>query len=411
MPLTFDEKLQRFADLAIQIGVGIQPGQTLIIRAPIEAAPLVRLAATSAYKAGAKLVDVMWQDDALTLARFQYAPRDSFEAYPTWYAQGRYEVAKNGGATLSVYAEDPDLLGGQDPDLLALAEKVAQTHNAPTRQLGMANAFNWAVISVPIPSWAAKIYPDDSPAVAVEKLWELIFQVCRVNESDPLAAWESHIATLTEKKNYLNDKKYVALSYRGPGTDFTLGLPENHIWNGADADTPSGIRFIANIPTEEVFTMPHKDKADGVVTSTKPLSYNGTLITNFSLTFEGGRVVKVTADTGEATLRKLVETDDGSARLGEVALVPHSSPISQSNKLFYNTLFDENASCHLALGKAYRFCMVNGAEMSTETFAAAGGNDSLAHVDFMIGSGEIDIDGLTRAGEKEAIMRGGEWVF
>jgi aminopeptidase len=216
---------------------------------------------------------------------------------------------------------------------------------------------------------------------------------------------------LSARKDYLNAKRYTALKYTAPGTDFTLGLPDHHIWNGAQSQTPTGITFIANVPTEEVFTMPHKDRADGVVSSSKPLSYGGVLIEDFSLTFAGGRVVKVTAKKGEAVLKKLIETDEGSARLGEVALVPHSSPISQSGLLFYNTLFDENASNHVAIGRAYRFCMEGGPAMSDEEFAAAGGNDSLAHVDFMIGSAAMNVDGITREGVTEPIMRAGEWAF
>ncbi|HXV97142.1 MAG TPA: aminopeptidase [Anaerolineae bacterium] len=409
--LSFEQKLQSYAELTVKVGLGLQPGQRLMIRAPLESAPLVRLIAASAYKAGGRLVEVLWNDDALTLARFNYAPRDSFEEFPTWRTQAMREVFEQGGASLRIYAEDPDLLKDQDPDLIDLVERVALTHSAPIRKFGMANLINWSVISTPTASWANKIFPGIAPAQQVANLWELIFEVCRVNQADPVMAWHEHIQKMKVKVAHLNAKQYAALKYSAPGTDLTLGLPDNHIWHGVEAETPTGITFIPNLPTEEVFTMPHKDRTEGVVASTKPLSYAGVLINDFSLTFEAGRVVKVTAKTGETTLQKLVETDEGAARLGEVALVPHSSPISQTGLLFYNSLYDENASCHLALGRAYPFCLAGGTTMSEEELAAAGGNHSLTHEDFMIGSGEMNVDGITRDGATEPIMRAGEWAF
>lgn len=407
----FEQQLQKYADLVVRVGAGLQAGQRLMVRAPVEAAPLVRQIAVSAYQAGARLVDVLWHDDALTLARFNHAPRDSFEEYPTWRAEALTQAAERGDAAISISAADPDLLKDQDPDLVALVQRVSQTHLTPFRRLAMADAFNWSVISLPIPAWAARVFPEAPAAEQVDRLWETIFRVCRIDRPDPVAAWQEHTAELSARRDYLNSRRYVELRYRGPGTDFSLGLPDGHLWAGAHSFTQAGLPFIANIPTEEVFTMPHKDRAEGVVTSTRPLSYGGVLIENFSLTFQAGRVMKVTADRGEAVLKKLVETDEGAARLGEVALVPNSSPISQSGLLFYNTLFDENAASHLALGKAYRFSMQNGAQMSDEEFARAGGNDSLTHVDFMVGSAETDIDGITADGVAEPVMRQGEWAF
>ncbi len=412
MTLTFEQKLQNYAELTVKVGLGLQPGQRLMIRtAPLESAPLVRLIAAEAYKAGARLVDVMWDDDALTLARFQHAPRDSFEEYPVWRAEALAQAAERGDAILAIYASDPDLLKEQDPDLVAKARRVADQHLLPYRRKAMADAVNWNIISTPIPAWAAKIFPDLPPAEQVSRLWETIFTICRADRPDPIAAWQEHIAELAARRDYLNAKQYTALKYRGPGTDLTIGLPARHIWHGGQKQTVSGIPYIPNIPTEEVFTMPHKERVDGVVASTKPLSYNGVSIEDFSLTFEQGRVVRVSARKGEAVLKKLVESDEGAARLGEVALTPHSSPISQTGLVFYNILYDENASSHLALGRAYRFCVENGPGMSDEEFAAAGGNDSLVHVDFMIGSGAMDIDGVTAGGSLEPVMRGGEWAF
>lgn len=411
MTLSFEQKLQNYADLAVKIGVGLRAGQRLMVRAPIEAAPLVRLIVASAYQAGARLVDTLWTDDAITLARFKYAPRDSFEEFPTWQAEALLQFAEKGDAVLSVVASNPDLLKEQDPELVALVQRVSQTHLQPFRRYVMADRLNWSLISLPIASWAAKIFPNSPPEQQMARLWEAIFHVCRIDQPDPIAAWQRHVAELSARKDYLNAKQYTALKYTAPGANLTLSLPDGHIWNGAQSQLANGITFIANVPTEEVFTMPHRERAEGVVSSTKPLSYGGVLIEDFSLTYEQGRVVKVMAKKGEAVLKKLIDTDEGSARLGEVALVPHSSPISQSGLLFYNTLFDENASNHIAIGRAYRFCLAGGVDMTDEEFAAAGGNDSLAHVDFMIGSAEMDVDGVTREGAVEPVMRSGEWAF
>lgn len=411
MDLTFQQKLQNYADLTVEVGLGLRPGQRLIIRAPLEGAPLVRLIATSAYEAGARLVDVLWNDDALTLARFNSAPRDSFEEFPAWRTEVLTQAAENGDALLSIYAADPELLKDQDPALVATVQRVTDEHMHAVRRKLMADEANWSIISLPIPAWAAKVFPAETPEEQMAKLWEVIFKICRADQIDPVEAWQEHSLALTVRKNYLNARQYAALRYSGPGTDFTLGLPEDHIWHGGGSETTGGIPFIPNIPTEEVFTLPHRELADGVVTSTRPLSYAGMLIENFSLTFEAGRVIQATAEKGETVLRNLIAMDDGAARLGEVALVPNSSPISSSKLLFYNTLYDENAASHLALGRAYRFSLQKGKEMSDEEFALAGGNDSQTHVDFMIGSGQIQIDGITRNGAVQPIMRDGEWAF
>lgn len=409
MSLSFEQKLHNYAELAIKIGVGLQAGQRLMVQAPVESAPLVRLIAASAYRAGARLVDVQWNDDALTLARFQHAPRDSFEEFPAWRTAAMAEAAGQGDAFLAISGQDPDLLKDQDPELVALRQRVADRHMLPVRRRLMADATNWSIISQPIQAWAAKVYPASPPDEQISRLWESIFKICRIDRPDPLLAWQSHLEQLAAKRDFLNARRYTALKYSGPGTNLTLGLPRNHVWHGGQKETLSGILFIPNLPTEEVFTMPHRDKAEGVVSSTKPLSYAGVLIEDFSLTFENGRVTRVTAQKGETTLKRLVESDEGAGRLGEIALVPHSSPVSQTGLLFYNTLFDENASSHLALGRAYRFSLHDGPAMSDQEFAAAGGNHSLTHVDFMIGSGEIDIDGLTADGTAEPVMRRGEW--
>lgn len=412
MSLTFEEKLKKYADLIVHVGLNLQPGQRLVIRnAAHEAAPLVRLIAASAYKRGARYVDVQWRDEQLILTRYKYAPRDSFDEFPDWIVDGVLQAIKRGDAVLSLAGGNPDLLKEQDPKLVSQSMKVVAQKMQPAMSLMMKDAVNWLVAGVSVSTWAAKVFPHLELQQAVSELWETIFALCRINHSNPVALWRQHVENLQNRSAYLNDKQYVALKYTGPGTNFTLGLPAGHIWKGARSVSRAGIEFVANLPTEEVFTLPRKDRADGVIAASKPLNHGGVLIENFSLTFANGRVVNVKAERGEETLKEIIATDEGAARLGEVALVPYSSPISQSNLLFYNTLFDENAASHLALGRAYRFTLQGGTAMSEEEFAAAGGNFSLKHVDFMIGSDKIDVDGLTADGNLEPVMRQGEWAF
>ncbi len=411
MITAFEETLEKYAEIIVRVGLNLQAGQRLLIQAPIESALLVRRVAALAYDQGVRLVDVHWGDDQLTLARFQHAPRDSFDEFPEWRAQAAEEVFKNGGAYLSLYAEDPDLLKDQDPALVSQAQKTTMQHMLPAVSRLMHNATNWLVVSMPIPSWAAKVFPGLPEAEQMEKLWQAIFRVCRLEQPDPVDAWKRHVVELGARSQYLTRKQYSALHITGPGTDLEVGLPSGHLWLGGQITSGNGIDFIPNVPTEEVFTMPHKDRVAGVVRASRPLSYAGRLIEDFQLTFQDGKVVDFQAAKGEQVLRQLLETDEGARRLGEVALVPYSSPISQSGILFYNTLFDENAASHLALGKAYSFTMQGGEEMPDEAFAEAGGNHSLVHVDFMSGTAETNVDGLLEDGTAEALMRQGEWAF
>ena len=406
----FEKFLEQYAELIVRVGLNIRAGQRLIVRAPVQGAPLARLVATSAYRAGARLVDVMYDDEELTLARYQYAPRDSFNEFPAYRTRALEEFARAGDAMLSIYAENPDLLKGQDPQLIATAQKTAMAHARPYSELVSRNATNWLVVAMPIPSWAAKVFPGLSSEEQMQKLWQTVFKVTRIGEGDAVALWQEHVRRLDARRELLNHRHYTALKYRAPGTDLSIGLPEKHLWFGGRVRAANGIDFIPNMPTEEVFTVPHRERIDGTVIATMPLSYAGTLIENFSLTFKNGRVVDFTAEKGGEVLRSLLDTDEGARSLGEVALVPQSSPVAQAKMLFYNTLFDENASCHLAFGRAYRFTLQGGEEMSAEQFAAEGGNFSLAHIDFMVGSNELDVDGVTASGDLEPLMRGGEWV-
>lgn len=406
------ERFEKYADLVIRVGLNLQPGQVLVIRTPVEAVELTRALTAKAYDVGCPYVDVLYSDEQLELIRFEHAPKDSFEEFPTWRVKGMIERGEEGAAFLSIAGNNPDLLKDQDPDLVSLTRKVASEQSKPwSREFISKMRSSWCVISAAVDPWAARVFPEASEAERVDLLWDAIFQMCRLDEPDPTAAWQAHIDALERRRGYLNEKAYTALKYTAPGTDLTLGLPEGHIWKGGVDTNEKGTLFVPNIPTEEVFTMPHSRRTDGMVSSTKPLNYGGTLIENFNLTFQEGKVVGVEAEKGREILKKLVETDDGAGRLGEVALVPHSSPISKFGKLFYNTLFDENASNHVALGQAYNVCLKDGESMSQEDFEAAGGNTSVTHVDFMIGSEEMDIDGVLPDGSTEAVMRAGEWAF
>ncbi|MGX1981973.1 aminopeptidase II [Thermolongibacillus altinsuensis] len=406
-----EKNLEKYAELAVRVGVNIQKGQTLFIQAPLPSAPLVRKIAKKAYEEGAKHVYVEWSDEEITYIKFKHAPEEALHEYPMWLAQGREELAKGGAAFLSIYAPNPDLLKDIDPKRVAAANKAAGVALQNYRSRLMADHNCWSLIAVPTPAWAKKVFPDLNEDEAIEKLWDVIFRVTRVDQDDPIAAWHEHNQRLAKIVDYLNEKQYAKLIYNGPGTDLTVELPEGHIWAGGAAKSTNGVFFNPNIPTEEVFTMPHKDGTNGVVRNTKPLNYGGNVIDGFTLTFKDGKVVDFTAEVGYETLKHLLDTDEGARRLGEIALVPHRSPISESNLVFYNTLFDENAASHLALGKAYPTNLENGANMSADELAARGANDSLVHEDFMIGSGELNVDGVTKDGTREPIMRNGNWAL
>ncbi|UCC19151.1 MAG: aminopeptidase [Promethearchaeota archaeon] len=416
MSSEFEQNLEKYAELILKVGLNLQKGQRLLIQpfdlstSFIELAPFVRLLVKKAYQMGARFVEVFWNDPQLYLIRLQHAPRDSFEEFPTWRRDASLEFTQKGDAKLTMYAFDPDLLINQDLELMTIVAKTVLKIFTPVRELTMKNATNWLIISAPVQGWAKKVFPDLTPNEQIAKLWDEIFDICRVKQKDPVLAWNNHIKQLHARLNYLNLKQYASLELKAPGTDLTIGLPKGHIWIGGSEKSQNGIDFTPNLPTEEVATIPHRNMTEGVVTATKPLPLN-VLIEDFTLTFSEGRVVNATAKKGKEMLDKIFEIDEGANYLGEIALVPHSSPISQSNILFYNVLFDENASCHIALGKGITFALENGDKMSDEKFRSAGGNDSLTHIDFMIGSDKMNIDGITEDGTAEPIMRKGEWAF
>ncbi len=407
----FEANLTKYAELAVKIGVNIQPNQYLYIAASIESAPFVQVVTKIAYEIGAKQVFVDYTDDQITRARYELAPEDSFDFFPPWKVQEREWLAEEGAAFMSIVSQSPDLLSGIDSKRIAAFQKASGTALNKYRQYVQSDKISWTVIAAPSKQWARKVFPDLPEEKQVDALWDAIFKATRANLDNPVEAWAQHNDNLHEKVDYLNNKNYAKLHYTAHGTDLTIELPKGHLWCGAGSINEKGEEFMANMPTEEVFTVPHKDGVNGYVSSTKPLSYGGNIIDNFKLTFENGRIVKVEAEQGEEVLKNLVATDEGSHYLGEVALVPFHSPISQSNILFYNTLFDENASNHLAIGSAYAFCIEGGKSMSRDELKANGLNESITHVDFMIGSEQMNIDGITADGQAEPVFRNGNWAF
>jgi aminopeptidase len=403
-------KLDRLAEVAVKVGLGLRPGQDLLLTAPAIALPLVRRIAVHAYKAGAGIVTPILSDEEMTLARYRYGQDNSFDRAANWLYEGMAKAFSDNTARLAIVGDNPMLLSGEDPSKVARANKANSMAYQPALEKIVNFDTNWNIIAYPSPSWAKQVFPDDSEDVAIGKLADAIFAASRVDREDAMANWTSHNAVLRERTNWLNGQRFRALQYSGPGTDLTIGLADGHEWEGGASLSKNGISCNANIPTEEVFTTPHCRRVYGHVVSSKPLSYQGTLIDNIAVRFEDGKIVDAKASRGAEVLNKVLDTDEGARRLGEVALVPHSSPISQSGLLFYNTLFDENAASHIALGQCYSKCFINGAQLTPQQIAAQGGNQSLIHIDWMIGSAETDIDGILADGSKVPVFRKGEWA-
>jgi aminopeptidase len=408
--LSHKERLDRLGDVAVNVGLQLKPGQELVMTAPVEALPLVRRITEHAYKAGASLVTTVFSDDETALQRFQYGRNEIFDTASGWLYDGMAAAFRNGAARLAIAGDNPSLLSGQDPEKVARANRARSLAYKPALELIVGFDINWTIVSYATEAWAKTVFPNEPAPVAVALLWDAIFAASRVDGSDPIAEWKRHNAALNACTTHLNAKRFSALRFRGPGTDLTVGLADDHSWEGGASTAKNGVICNANIPTEEVFTTPHRLRVDGEVQSTKPLSYQGTLIQDIAVKFEGGRIVQSSARTGADVLERVLSTDEGARRLGEVALVPHSSPISKSNILFFNTLFDENAASHIALGQAYTKCIINGASLTPAELAQRGANTSLIHIDWMIGSSNIDVEGVRADGGSEPLMRGGEWV-
>lgn len=403
-------KLDRLAEVAIKIGLRLQAGQDLLLTAPMTALPLVRRIAEHAYKAGAGLVTPIFSDEEITLSRYRFGADEGFDRAAGWLYEGMAKAFDANTARLAIVGDNPMLLSGQDPVKVARASKANSVAYQPALERIVNFDVNWNIIAYPSASWARQVFPDDEEAVAVARLADAIFAASRVDNDGPVAAWQKHNALLRHRTTWLNGQRFRALHYSGPGTDLTIGLADGHEWQGGESSAKNGITCNPNIPTEEVFTTPHARRVQGHVISSKPLSYQGTLIDNIAVRFEDGRIVEAKATRGEEVLNKVLDTDDGARRLGEVALVPHSSPISKSGLLFFNTLFDENAACHIALGQCYSKCFIDGAKLTPEQVAAQGGNKSLIHIDWMIGSDKTDIDGIHADGRRVAVFRNGEWA-
>ena len=403
-------KLERLAETAVKVGLRLQPGQDLFLTAPVAALPLARAIVAEAYKAGAGLVTPILADEEITLARFRFGPDASFDRAPGWLYDGVAKAFGANTARLAIVGEDPMLLANEDPAKVARASKANSIAYQPALEKIAGFDINWNLVAYPTDSWAKRVFPGETDDVAVGRLAEAIFSASRVDNDDPVAAWTSHNAALGRRTEWLNARKFHALHYSGPGTDLTIGLADGHEWEGGAATAKNGITCNPNIPTEEVFTTPHARRVDGQVVSTKPLSYQGSLIDGIAVRFEAGRIVEAKAARGEDVLKKVLDSDDGARRLGEVALVPHSSPISKSGLLFFNTLFDENAACHIALGQCYAKCFIDGDKLTSDEIAARGGNKSMIHIDWMIGSDRIDIDGVDADGGRTPVFRRGEWA-
>lgn len=412
MSTNWKDQLQKYAKLIVQVGVNVQKGQPVFITGAVDQAELVRLIAEEAYEAGASNVHVDWIDDKLSRLKYTKAADEVFSNFPDWEAAKRKEFIDNKGAFISLVSSSPDLLKGIDSNRISAFQKASGTKLVEFRRAIQSDKVSWTVVAAAGADWAKKVFPDAaSEEEAVAKLWDAIYKAVRLDAEDPIEAWKQHNITLHEKAVALNDYRFKKLHYRAPGTDLFIELDDKHVWVSAGSENEQGHVFMANMPTEEVFTVPFRDGTNGYVSSTKPLSYGGNVIDEFKISFENGRIVKYEAKQGEEFLAKLVEIDEGSHYLGEVALVPHRSPISQSGVLFFNTLYDENASNHLAIGSGYAFNIEGGKTMSPEELAAHGVNESITHNDFMIGSAEMDIDGIQADGTVIPVFRNGEWAF
>lgn len=405
------EIIKKYVDLALNIGINLQKEQILVIMSPVETAPFTRLLVEKAYELGASEVIVHWSDDFCKKMTFTYGKKEIFEEMPAWQVDSLMYYANKGAAFLSIAANDPELLAGIDSEKIGAYKKTRGQALKPYYDKIMVNELQWNIISVPTLAWAKKVFPNVNDDEAVDMLWNAILKSTKADTENPIETWKNHLSILKEKMDYLNNKQFEKVVITNSlGTNLTVKLPKNHIWASGKDVTQSGIEFVANIPTEEVFSMPHKYGVDGIVYASKPLNYGGTLIEDFSITFKEGKIIDFSAKSGYEALENLVSIDEGAKYLGEIALVPFDSPISNLGILFYNTLFDENASCHLAIGQAYSSCIQNGDKLSSEEMEKVGMNDSLTHVDFMFGTSDLSIVGYEENGNCENIFINGNWA-
>lgn len=407
----FNENLKKYARLIAETGVNIQDNHTVVLQISVDQAPLARLITEEAYRLGAAEVIVQWSDETIQREFLAHAATDRIENVPQYKIDQTDDWIAKGASRISVVSSNPDALAGVDAQRVAAFQAANGKALVNLRKATQANKVSWTVVAAASEGWAAKVFPELATSEEqVDALWNEIFKTTRIYEENPVIAWDIHDKKLQEKAAELNEQQFTALHYTAPGTDLTIGLPKNHLWEGAGSYNARGEEFMANMPTEEVFTAPDSRRVDGYVSSTKPLSYAGTIISGMKFTFKDGKVVDFSAEQGEEALKNLLAIDEGAKHLGEVALVPDPSPISQSGLIFYNTLFDENASNHLAFGSAYAFNLQGGTEMSEEELAEAGLNRSQTHVDFMVGSDKMNIDGIKEDGTIVPVFRNGDWA-
>ena len=409
----FEAKLKEYARLLVEVGLNLRPGQTPRVNAPLDAAPLVRLCVEACYDRGARDILVDWADDEVFRQKFLRADEAVFSEYPSYSKAKMDWLFEKKAPSLSFSGEDPELLKGVDPARLQNWRRAAGEATRPYFDAMTANQFQWCAGSYPTRAWAEKVFPDKKGDEAIDALWDAIFSVCRITgDGRGVERWREHVAATARRAGMLNEYRFRSLRYTNAlGTDLTIRLPDNHVWIGGSENTPAGVPFIANIPTEEIFTAPRWDGVDGRVYASMPLALSGNLVKDFWLDFKDGRIVDVHAAEGEEHLRRAIDTDEGSHYLGEVALVPYDSPIRNTGLLFYNTLFDENASCHLAFGSAYPTCVRGGEDMSGEEQKAAGLNRSFTHVDFMVGTADLSIVGTTQDGKEIPVFTDGNFAF
>lgn len=407
-----EKQIEKYVELIITKGINIQKGQILVISSPVETYDFTRKLVEKAYQLGASEVITHWNDEVCGKYRYTYGADEIFDIFPEWQKESMEYYRKKGAAFLSVYAADPDILKEVDKTRIARFQKAKSLALKEYYENVMGNSNQWCVISIPTRAWAKRVFPELKEEFAILEMWKLILKIVRTDKENPILEWEKHLSILKARMNYLNSKKFTKLIYKNSlGTNLEIELPEGHKWISGGEKSKSGVEFVANIPTEEIFTMPHRDRVNGVVVSSKPFIYSGSTINHFTLTFKDGKIVEYSAKVGEEILGKLLDTDENSKYLGEVALVEYDSPISKSEKVFYNTLYDENASCHLALGGAYPVCLENSENQSEEELRARGMNNSLIHEDFMIGTEDMEIIGIDSEGNETLVMKDGNFAF
>ena len=408
--MTFKNKLNKYARLSLEVGVNLQKGQILLLRAPLSCKEFAREIISIAYELGAKDVEVEWNDEESSLIKYLKAPEEIFDEFPNWKIEKYNYLLEQGACIINIDSSNPTIFKDVDPIRMQKSSKAYSKSIPNWREAIITDKIRWTIVSVPSKEWACKVFPNLTEDKAIDKLWEYIFKCTRIDQKNPIKAWNEHNAKLNEKVEFLNNYNFKKLHYKSSKTDLHVELPKGHIWAGGASKDPNGILFNANIPTEEVYTLPHKYKVNGIVSNTKPFIYNGTIIDDFTLTFKDGKVVDYTAKVGYESLKSLIELDEGSSYLGEIALVENNSPISKTGIVYYTTLYDENASCHLALGSAYKTSIENGSEIPKEKMDKYGINDSITHNDFMIGSKDLNIVGVTHDGKEIEIFKNGNWA-